>query len=60
MGPFELMDLTGIFINYHVLDYLFKELTKENTWAPPLLIKNMVSAGLLGRKTGKGWYDYSK
>jgi 3-hydroxybutyryl-CoA dehydrogenase len=60
MGPFELMDLTGIDINYHVMDYFYKELPKENKWDPPLAIKNMVRAGLLGRKTGKGWYDYSK
>jgi 3-hydroxybutyryl-CoA dehydrogenase len=60
MGPFELMDLTGIDINYHVMDYFYKELPKENKWDPPLYINNMVRAGLLGRKTGKGWYDYSK
>jgi 3-hydroxybutyryl-CoA dehydrogenase len=60
MGPFELMDLTGIDINYHVMDYFYKELPKENKWDPPLAIKNMVRAGFLGRKTGKGWYEYSK
>jgi 3-hydroxybutyryl-CoA dehydrogenase len=61
MGPFELMDLTGIDINYHVMDYFYKELPKENKWDPPLTIKNMVRAGLLGAKTaGKGWYDRSK
>lgn len=60
MGPFELMDLTGIDINLHVMDYFYKELPKENKWDSPLAIKNMVRAGLLGRKTGKGWYDYSK
>jgi 3-hydroxybutyryl-CoA dehydrogenase len=60
MGPFELMDLTGIDINLHVMDYFYKELPKENKWDAPLAIKNMVRAGLLGRKTGKGWYDYSK
>ncbi|MDR2019079.1 MAG: 3-hydroxybutyryl-CoA dehydrogenase [Syntrophobacterales bacterium] len=60
MGPFELMDLTGIDINLHVLDYFYKELPKENKWDAPLAIKNQVRAGLLGRKTGKGWYDYSK
>ncbi len=60
MGPFELMDLTGLDINYHVMDYFYKELPKELKWDPPLAIKNMVKAGLLGRKTGKGWYDYSK
>ena len=60
MGPFDLMDLTGLDINYHVMDYFYKELPKELKWDPPLTIKNMVKAGLLGRKTGKGWYDYNK
>lgn len=60
MGPFELMDLTGIDINYHVMDYFHKELPKELKWDPPLTIKNMVKAGVLGRKTGAGWYDYNK
>lgn len=60
MGPFELMDLTGLDINYHVMDYFYKELPKELKWDPPLTIKNMVKAGLLGRKVGKGWYDYTK
>ncbi len=60
MGPFELMDLTGVDINYHVMDYFYKELPKELKWDPPLTIKNMVKAGLLGRKTGSGWYDYNK
>ena len=60
MGPFELMDLTGIDINYHVMDYFHQELPKELKWDPPLTIKNMVKAGLLGRKTGAGWYSYNK
>jgi 3-hydroxybutyryl-CoA dehydrogenase len=60
MGPFELMDLTGLDINFHVMDYFYKELPKELKWDPPLTIKNMVKAGMLGRKVGKGWYDYSK
>jgi len=60
MGPFELMDLTGIDINYHVMDYFHQELPKELKWDPPLTIKNMVKAGLLGRKTGAGWYNYNK
>jgi len=60
MGPFELMDLTGIDINYHVMDYFHQELPKELKWDSPLTIKNMVKAGLLGRKTGAGWYDYNK
>jgi 3-hydroxybutyryl-CoA dehydrogenase len=60
MGPFELMDLTGIDINYHVMEYFSRELPKEQKWDPPLTVKNMVKAGLLGRKTGAGWYTYNK
>ena len=56
MGPFELMDLTGIDIAYHVTEYLYKELNKENKWVSPNLLKTMIRAGNLGRKTGKGWY----
>jgi len=56
MGPFELMDLTGIDIAYNVTEYLYKELNKENKWVSPNLLKTMIRAGNLGRKTGKGWY----
>jgi 3-hydroxybutyryl-CoA dehydrogenase len=59
MGPFELMDLTGIDIAYHVTEYLYKELNKESKWASPNLIKTMIRANKLGRKTGAGWYSYS-
>ncbi len=55
MGPFELMDLTGIEIAYHVADYLHKELNKELKWVAPRLMKDMVKANKLGRKTGEGW-----
>jgi 3-hydroxybutyryl-CoA dehydrogenase len=60
MGPFELMDLTGIDIAYFVSEYLHKELNKELKWVPPNLMKTMIRAGKLGRKTGGGWFDYSK
>jgi len=60
MGPFELMDLTGIDIAYFVSEYLYKELNKESKWVSPNLLKTMIRAGKLGRKTGGGWYDYSK
>jgi 3-hydroxybutyryl-CoA dehydrogenase len=60
MGPFELMDLTGIDIAYHVTEYFHKELNQELKWIAPNLMKSMIKAGKLGRKTGAGWYDYSK
>ncbi|MCX8109940.1 MAG: 3-hydroxyacyl-CoA dehydrogenase NAD-binding domain-containing protein [Syntrophorhabdaceae bacterium] len=60
MGPFELMDLTGLDINLHVQQYFYDNLPKELKWDPPLTLKNLVKAGILGRKSGKGWYDYSK
>ncbi len=60
MGPFELMDLTGIDIAYHVTEYFHKELNQELKWIAPTLMKNMIKAGKLGRKTGAGWYDYKK
>jgi 3-hydroxybutyryl-CoA dehydrogenase len=60
MGPFELMDLTGIDIGYHVMEYFCQELNQELKWIPPNLMKSMIRANKLGRKTGGGWYDYSK
>ena len=60
MGPFELMDLTGVDICKFVADYFYKELNKEGKWVAPTLLKNMIRAGRLGRKTGAGWYDYKK
>jgi len=60
MGPFELMDLTGIDVCYFVNEYFYKELNKESKWASPNLLKTMIRANRLGRKTGGGWYDYSK
>jgi 3-hydroxybutyryl-CoA dehydrogenase len=58
MGPFELMDLTGVDIAHHVTEYLYKELNKESKWSVPTLMKSMIRAGKLGRKTGAGWYKY--
>ncbi len=58
MGPFELMDLTGLDIGYHVNEYLAKEL---DYWpATPYSLKVRVKAGKLGRKSGEGWYKYQK
>jgi len=58
MGPFELMDYTGVEISYYVGE-IFHNYTKEARFAPPGLLRNMVKAGYLGKKTGKGFYDYS-
>ena len=60
MGPFELMDLTGIDICYFVSEYFYKELNKESKWVSPNLLKTMIRANKLGRKTGGGWYEYGK
>ena len=60
MGPFELMDLTGIDIAYYVTEYFYKELNKESKWVSPNLLKTMIRAGKLGRKTESGWYDYKR
>jgi 3-hydroxybutyryl-CoA dehydrogenase len=60
MGPFELMDLTGVDICYFVTEYFYKELNKESKWVSPNLLKTMIRANRLGRKTGGGWYDYNK
>jgi 3-hydroxybutyryl-CoA dehydrogenase len=59
MGPLELMDFTGVDIAYHVGNVLF-EYTKEQRFSPPTIMRKMVKAGHLGRKTGKGFYDYEQ
>lgn len=60
MGPFELMDLTGIDVAFFVNEYFYRELPKESKWSAPTLFRNMIRAGRLGRKTGAGWYGYNK
>ncbi|GMT44021.1 MAG: putative 3-hydroxybutyryl-CoA dehydrogenase [bacterium] len=59
MGPLELMDFTGVDIAYFVGNILYDE-TKDKKFLPPNVMQKMVQAGWLGRKTGKGFYDYSK
>ena len=58
MGPFALLDLVGTDTTYSIAEILFNEY-REKRFAPPPLLKRMVAAGLYGRKTGKGFYDYT-
>jgi 3-hydroxybutyryl-CoA dehydrogenase len=59
MGPFELLDLIGLDTMMAVADVLYDEF-KDPDVAPPPLARRMLHAGLLGRKSGKGFYDYSQ
>jgi 3-hydroxybutyryl-CoA dehydrogenase len=57
MGPFTLLDLVGLDTTLFVAEVMFDEF-REARFAPPPLLKRMVMAGQLGRKSGKGFYDY--
>ena len=59
MGPLHLADLIGLDTTQAVAQSLYEEF-KEPLYAPPPMLSRMVEAGLLGRKTGRGFYDYSK
>ena len=58
MGPFTLMDFVGLDIHYNACMAIYEE-TKDPAYLPPLVLKKMIQAGRLGRKTGKGFYDYA-
>lgn len=58
MGPLETADLTGIEVLMNAMKAIYNETQDERYW-PPELMQRMVAAGLLGRKTKKGFYDYS-
>ena len=58
MGPFELMDIVGLDVTHAILNSLHDEF-RERRYAPAPLLEHMVRAGYLGRKTGRGFYDYS-
>ncbi len=60
MGPFELIDLTGVDILLDVVNYFFENHNKELKWVAPRLLKDQVKAGRMGMKSGAGWYDYPK
>jgi len=57
MGPLRLIDLIGLDTHLFIANVLFEEF-KEPTFAPPPLLRRMVTAGRLGRKVGRGFYDY--
>jgi 3-hydroxybutyryl-CoA dehydrogenase len=57
MGPFTLLDFVGLDTTLYIADILFDEL-KESRFAAPTLLRQMVAAGYLGRKTGRGFYNY--
>lgn len=58
MGPLTLGDFVGLDTTYYIANIMFDEF-KEKRFAPPPLLKRMVLAGLYGRKSGRGFYDYS-
>ncbi|HEX8857330.1 MAG TPA: 3-hydroxyacyl-CoA dehydrogenase NAD-binding domain-containing protein [Thermoleophilaceae bacterium] len=58
MGPFELMDLVGIDVGFEVAQSFTAQSFGEPRWKPNMLQAQKVAAGQLGRKTGRGWYEY--
>lgn len=60
MGPLALMDLIGLDTAYEILDTMYRRGGRDRRHAPVPLIKQMVTAGLLGRKSGRGFYTYAK
>lgn len=59
MGPFVLLDFVGLDTVYKIAEIMFEEY-REKRYAPPPLLKRMVLAGMYGKKSGKGFYDYSQ
>ena len=58
MGPFTLLDFVGLDTAYKIAEIMYAEY-REKRYAPPPLLKRMVMAGMFGKKSGKGFYDYS-
>src|SRR5882724_4490713 len=59
MGPFTLLDFVGLDTTYYIANIMFEEY-REKRFAPPPLLKQMVLAGRLGRKSGHGFYEHGK
>lgn len=58
MGPFELMDLTGLDVSHAVMQSIYRQFNDEPRFRPVVATAQRVAAGLLGRKTGEGFYQY--
>ena len=59
MGPLTLLDFVGLDTTYYIANIMFEEF-RQPQFAPPPLLKRMVLAGYMGRKSGRGFYEYSK
>ncbi len=59
MGPFELMDLVGLDINYASSQSVYEQFFYEPRFRPSVLQQRMAASGRLGRKSGRGWYEYT-
>jgi 3-hydroxybutyryl-CoA dehydrogenase len=60
IGPFGLMDLVGLDVAHAVMKSMYQQYYEEPKYRPSYLAEPRVAAGLLGRKTGRGWYSYAK
>jgi 3-hydroxybutyryl-CoA dehydrogenase len=58
MGPFELLDLTGLDVSGKVMESIYEQFQQEPRFRPSALVSPRIAAGLHGRKTGAGWYRY--
>jgi len=58
MGPLQLCDFIGLDVLHSVCNSLYEEFKREE-YAPPPLMKRMIAAGRLGRKSGRGFYEYT-
>ena len=58
MGPFELLDLTGLDVSCKVMETIYQQFQQEPRFRPSSLVAPRIAAGLFGRKSGAGWYSY--
>jgi 3-hydroxybutyryl-CoA dehydrogenase len=60
LGPFGLMDLVGLDVSHAVMKSMYQQYYEEPKYRPAFLAEPRVAAGLFGRKSGRGWYEYGK